>query len=256
MADKLAEDRRTILQHLWGDRGCVIVETGLAPRSDIQVLSAAWNLFTALCQPLPQYRSGELVHTVEVATQQIPGASHYSQSNKSGGYHTDGTLLDTPPDIAMLAGISTADHGGETVIVDGRPIIVELVKTCSEKLSILEGVHPFHSGDISDPLVMHHVIDRAFKYPVIRYMRQYVELGYTQTGRQLPDELAAAFKILDSLTNNPRHQVAVMVNRGLALLWNNTRCLHGRKPFKEVNQRRRLMRTYGARLKADYCFIN
>lgn len=248
VARKLAPDRNAILKRIWDRPGWIVIDIGLTANSDDEVASAAWNLLATLCQPVAQYRTGELIHQVEVATHQISGASHYSQSDKSGGYHTDGTLLDSPPEIAMLAGLGAADYGGETVIVDGRRIVEELGRKWPAHMSVLEEEHPFHSGEMTDPVVTHRVIDRTAELPVIRYMRQYVELGYLQLNRDMPRHLGSALEALDSLTSNERYQDALLVTRGQALLWNNTCCLHGRKPFQQVNQRRRLIRIYGGPL--------
>lgn len=249
LATELEEDRRKILQRIQGAQGWTIIDLGLAERSDDDVASGAWNLFTAISQPVQQYRTGELVHMVEVDAHQAPGASHYSRSNKSGDYHTDGTLLDTPPEIAMLAGVSTSDRGGETVIVDGRLLVDNLAADHSSSLRILQDLHPFHSGDASDPIVMHHIINLALDVPVIRYMRQYVELGYAERHQKVSESVRQALATLDDLANDTSHQVAVLVKRGQALLWNNTWCLHGRRPFTESTYRRRLIRTYGMYVK-------
>ena len=241
----LASADSDILTYLRGEPGWVLVDTGFANRDDCELISAAWNLFSSLCRPVPQYRTGELVYFVEVANKLAQASSHYSQSNKSGGFHTDGTLLDMTPDIAMLAGISTADEGGETVLIDGHAVVARLAELSSQSVSSLEDFHPFHSGDESDPVVAHRVIDRSTQSPVIRYMRRYIELGYIKRQGAVSDCLTAALQDLDALTGDPRHQTAVLIKRGYLLLWNNQRCLHGRRPFKELRERRRLLRTYG-----------
>ena len=159
VANSIEDTRAAVLQFVCGDPGWAVIDTGLAEHADDEITSGAWNLFTALCQPIPQYRSGELIHEVKVASRQILGASHYSQSNRSGGHHTDGALLDIPPDLAMLIGINTADNGGETVIVDGQAIAEEISKNAPAAFSALQDFHPFYSGDAIDPVVMHRVID-------------------------------------------------------------------------------------------------
>jgi hypothetical protein len=234
-----------IMQHLWGEPGWILIDTGLAGHSDETLGSAAWNLFTALCSPVPQYRTGELIYPVEVAHGSVRASSTYSQSNKAGGFHTDGTLLDAPPEIAMLAGIHAADEGGETIIIDGYPIVNRLREGSGHQVSILEDLHPFHSGDFDDPMVTHRIIGNIGELTKIRYSRRYIELGYAQTWQQLSLGLETALQALDALIATPKHQTAVLIDRGHALLWNNMRCLHGRRPFKEVRKHRRLLRTYG-----------
>jgi hypothetical protein len=43
------------------------VDPGLADLDDVGLSSAVWNLFTVMCAPVPQCRSGELIFLVEVA---------------------------------------------------------------------------------------------------------------------------------------------------------------------------------------------
>jgi hypothetical protein len=86
--------------------GCGFASVRFCDRdaSDSELASLTWNLFTMLARPIPQYASGELICRVEVA-QTAQGVSHYSASNRSGGYHPDGTLLDVQPDLVGLLGL-------------------------------------------------------------------------------------------------------------------------------------------------------
>jgi alpha-ketoglutarate-dependent taurine dioxygenase len=240
--------RAEVSRQLWAGPGWAVVDTGLAGGTADEVASGAWNLFTALCEPVPQYRSGELVHSVEVAPHAADVASAYSQSNRSGTFHTDGTLLDTVPDLAMLAGIEAADEGGATVVIDGRAVVARLAEDTPADLAVLEQSQPVHSGDPGEPLVRHAVVDRSGEDVVFRYNPHYIRLGYAREGRAVPDEVSRATTTLDALAADPGHQVPVLIARGHVLLWNNLRCLHGRRAFTERTHRRRLLRAYGRRV--------
>jgi alpha-ketoglutarate-dependent taurine dioxygenase len=247
LADVLAPVRAEVLGRLWGEPGWVEIDTGLADRDDDELAGGLWNLFAALCLPVPQYRTGELVHSVAVADHPADAASVYSQTDKSGAFHTDGTLLDATPELAMLAGISAADEGGETVIVDGCAVAARLHEESPELLAVLERPHPFHSGDEADPVMTHRIVDRSAGTAVFRYNPRYLELGYSRTGQPRPDALAGALDALTALTEDPWYQAPVLIARGHALLWQNMRCLHGRRAFTEQRQRRHLLRVYGVR---------
>lgn len=249
-AQALAPVRAAMLRTLWDGPGWMVIDTGLAGQDDDELASALWNLLTALCQPVPQYRTGELVHLVRVSDEPAQAASAYSQTNLSGTFHTDGTLLDTTPQIAMLAGIRRADEGGETVIIDAQPVVDLLAEGPAPYLEALAAPHPFHSADDADPVARHKIIDRDARPVVVRYNPRYLTFGYAKEGCDVPDPLQQATTALDSLAADPRQHVPVLIERGQALLWNNLRCLHGRYSFRDGRQRRCLLRAYGMRLQA------
>lgn len=232
------------------DPGWLVIDTGLAHRTDDEVASAAWNLFTVLCEPVPQYRTGELVHIVEVSEGPAAAASTYSQSTRSGGFHTDGTLLEATPEVAMLAGINAADEGGETVVIDGDAIVARLLEDSPQHVPVLEQARPFHSGDGSDPVRTHRVVEQTAGRTSLRFNPLYVELGYANRGELVPPELEQAFAAVNVLADDPSLQIPTLITRGKVLLWNNFRCLHGRRPFSERQHRRRLLRAYGRRFPA------
>lgn len=242
----LAAACREITHELREGRGFTVVDTGLAGLADDLLCSAVWNLFTALCRPVPQYRTGELVYPVEVSSSPSLGSSHYSSSNRTGGYHTDGTLLDVTPHVAMLAGLSTADEGGETVLVDGHALVDRMAQATPELLGLLQSPHPFHSGDGDrDPVVEHQIVDRSAGRPRIRYLRRYIDQGYAWRGGEVDEKLTSALDAWDELITVPELRTPVLIERGQILLWDNFRFVHGRTPFVERTCRRRLRRAYG-----------
>jgi len=112
---------------------------------------------------------------------------------------------------------------------------------------VLAARHPFHSGIPADPVVHFPVIAQESGRPVIRYMRRYIELGYRHLGTDPSPALVEAMDDLDAGVEGHEIQEAILVKRGAMLVWNNHRCLHGRRGFTEKNRRRRLLRAYGVR---------
>ncbi|MFF5780761.1 TauD/TfdA family dioxygenase [Streptomyces virginiae] len=245
-SDALRAACADITRELRENKGWLVVDTGLVGLDDEQLCSASWNLFTALCRPVPQYRSGELMYPVEVSAAPTLASSHYSSSSRTGGFHTDGTLLDAAPDLAMLAGLSAADEGGETVLVDAGRLVEALAESAPDLLSLLEEPHPFHSGDnAGDPVMLHRIVSRTASRTEVRYLRRYIEQGHRTQGRAMEDKLVAALDAWEQLIADPAHQASVLIGRGQLLLWDNFRFVHGRTPFTERLHRRRLRRGYG-----------
>src|SRR3712207_533827 len=72
----------SVAGRLRGDPGYAVVDTGLGQATGDELCNAGWNLFTAVCRPVPQYQTGELIFPVEVA----PNGGRYSTSDKSGEF--------------------------------------------------------------------------------------------------------------------------------------------------------------------------
>ncbi|MFJ3928935.1 TauD/TfdA family dioxygenase [Streptomyces sp. NPDC090029] len=244
--DVLAAVRSRITREVQDIQGWTVVDTGLDDLVDDDLCSAVWNLFTTLCRPVPQYRTGELIYPVEVSGAPSLASSHYSSSNRTGGFHTDGTLLDAAPHVAMLAGLSSADEGGETVLVDAHRLVDTMDERTPELLSVLEAPQPFHSGDSTDdPVMLHPVISRSGPHLEVHYLRRYIEQGHGIQGQRMDEKLIDALETWDELIAEPAFQQPVLLERGQVLLWDNRRFVHGRTPFTERLSRRRLRRAYG-----------
>ncbi len=230
------------------DRGAgyAVVAADPAGLTDHDLCTLYWNLFTTAFRPTPQYRSGELIYPVEVS----PGSaetSHYSGSSRVGGYHTDGTLLPQPPDVACLFGLSSAE-GGETLMMDGARLADQLGRLDPAHVEALS--EPVHF-DVKDQIPglatkRQPVLRRDGDEFELRYLRMYIEQGYQAAGTPLPDRLRAAMDAFDEVSRAEENQTPVLLSRGVALFWNNRRVLHGRRPFREQGSLRRLRRLYGA----------
>ncbi|GDY33816.1 TauD/TfdA family dioxygenase [Gandjariella thermophila] len=232
---ELAAAARAVADSILREPGYAVVDTQAAELTDTELVSAAWNLFTVLCVPVPQYLTGELIYPVEVTAATGPGISHYSTSNAAGGFHTDGTMLDQPPAVAALLCVSPADEGGETLLMDGLRLISDL--TPEHRLALTRPFW-FHSGDPGSPLRHQPILNGT----ELRYLRRYIEEGHRQAGAELS---TTALDALDRLSELPDRQRPVPLRRAQVLLWDNTRFIHGRRPFTENTSRRRLRRMYG-----------
>ncbi|MEV4611543.1 TauD/TfdA family dioxygenase [Kitasatospora sp. NPDC049258] len=240
--------RDDIASAIGGAAGSAIVRVDPDGLGDEDLCSLYWNFFTALLRPVEQYSSGELIYPVEVKAGAAE-TSHYSNSNKAGNYHTDGTLLPQLPDVAFLFGLSAAT-GGETLLMDVNGLVERLA-----------GIDPAHVAELSRP-VPFDVKDqtagiRVKRQPVLtptadgyelRYVRLYIEQGFAAEGTPVPAELLAAMDAFDEVSAVAAVDAeCVLLERGVGLLWDNRRMLHGRRPFQEATSSRRLRRVYGVR---------
>jgi hypothetical protein len=235
-----------ILAAIRGDTGSAIVRIAQEGLSDHDICILYWNLFTALFRPVPQYSSGELIYPVEVKA----GAgetSHYSNSNKAGNYHTDGTLLPQLPDVAFLFGLSAAT-GGETLLMDVNSLVQQLTRIDPAHVAELSQPVPF---DVKDQMAgikikRQPVLTRTSDCYELRYVRLYIEQGFAAEDTPVPPKLLAAMDEFDKISSKAAGNAgSVLLERGVGLLWDNRRMLHGRRPFQETTSSRRLRRIYG-----------
>ena len=244
----LAEVRARLL----GEPGWAWLSFGASSAGDANAMcGAAWNLFTALCCPIAQYSSGELACFVEVA-EGGAGATHYSNSNRDGAFHTDGTLLETAPDVVGLFCLSHADQGGDTVLIDIQRLLRDA--ELHSYSALLGRAHTFSSIEPARGCIQSQTNPiLTLDPPRIRYLRLYLEDDYRNRDQQLPRELREAMDVLDRLAADPEHQLAMPLRPGQVLLWDNRRFLHGRRAFAERERRRRLARFYGVWSSSGKC---
>jgi hypothetical protein len=238
--------RDGIVAAVRGDAGGAVIRVAVEDLSDHDLCTLYWNFFTTLFRPVPQYNSGELIYPVEVKAGAAQ-TSHYSNSSKAGGYHTDGTLLPELPDVAFLFGLSAAT-GGETLLMDVNGLVEQLARIDPAHVAELSRPVPFDVKDQMDGIRIKRqpVLTRTANGYELRYVRMYIEQGFAAEGTPVPPELVAAMDAFDEVSSAAAvHAEDVLLERGVGLLWDNRRMLHGRRPFKETTSTRRLRRIYG-----------
>lgn len=227
--------------------GYALIDLSLPDASDDLICRAAWNLLTTLCLPVAQYVTGELFFPVEAADVQ-PLHSPFSMSRSEAAFHNDGTFLPVAPEIAALLSLSSADEGGETVIVDGADVLDDLCASDASVAAVLFDEHPIDlrgqtggNPTRSQPIASRDEGERLR----LRYVRAYIEQGYDKAGLRMSDRTRVAFDRFDALAAAEERQISFLLERGELLVVDNQRYLHGRRAFRETTRRRRLRRVYG-----------
>jgi alpha-ketoglutarate-dependent taurine dioxygenase len=244
-AELVAICRRALIMVL-DEPGFSVIEMDVGELTDAGICTAAWNIFAALCKPIPQYRSGEMICNVEVSSERV-GVSHYLSSNMPGGYHTDGTLLNHPPDVVALFGLEPADIGGATILVDARKLCDQLNQLNPSHICTLSLKHHFDTrGQIDGQVTKkQRILLRDSNRFELRYLSYFIKEGYKKAGEVISPALVDAMEALESLAEDQTNQIRILLRRGTLLIWDNHRFLHAREAFEEQRKRRRLRRIYG-----------
>jgi TfdA family taurine catabolism dioxygenase TauD len=210
---------------------------------------AYWNLFTCLGDPITQYSTGELLFGVRTTQSSAPLMSHYSQSNRGGGFHTDGTFLRQTPFFVGLICLEQAQHGGDSILIDGRMVCRELAANHPEVLQSLQREYYFDCcGQLPGiEARLKPIISAGGGEIFIQYLRSYIVEGHAKVGQPLGAKAIAEIDIFDSLLEREDFQLLYKLRPGEMLIFNNRFMLHGRKPFYDEGDgpsRRHLIRVY------------
>ena len=150
--------------------------------------------------------------------------------------HTDEAYRAVPPGILVLFCVRPAATGGETVLVDGFQIGERLRREDPEAFALLARVrqpfHRIHDGTIDQrtraPVL---VLDDAGELVGFRFHTR------TAAPLDLPAELVervyAANHRLSALMMAPANQVRFALGPGEAVLFDNHRVMHSRRPFDD-----------------------
>ena len=155
----------------------------------------------------------------------VPNA--YRHSDQAQPLHTDGSYIPSFPDAGLLACVSQASAGGETIFLDG-PTLVE----------ILQRADPVLLARLEATAVPHARSGDRRVAPVIRRDGDAIILNWNNycvdpSADQRVDDLRADF--FSFLAREPGIHASVVPVRlapGEAVIWKDDRVLHGRNGFK------------------------
>lgn len=155
-------------------------------------------------------------------------ANAFRHSNTEQPLHTDGAYVsDFDYDIVFLICLQQADHGGETVFLDGEQFVDRLSERDSTLLSNLESTPVrFSKGRMGHKTV-----------PIIRRDAEGVIINWNQfrVANDNPSEvieLAQKFQaIVEGEMRDGANLVPIRLSEGEAVFFQDHRVLHGRRAF-------------------------
>ena len=149
------------------------------------------------------------------------------------GPHTDGTYAIDSPGYQVFHCLQHDGTGGENTLVDGFRVAQEIRNTDPQAFEVLTSVRvPCHYlGDGVHLRAEHPVIELDDQGE----LRQVAYNNYDRAPFRLPvarmNEFYRALTLWDRLVNDPRFEIAIKLNPGTVLLFDNWRTLHGRRAY-------------------------
>lgn len=190
--------------------------------------------------PVRQNPKGELLGTVtNVADSRDPNARVY-ETNAHLPFHTD------PSDVVGLLCLRKAKAGGLSSLASVAAIYNEMLSRHPDDLALFyRRWYYAHLGEdlpSLSPLFSYHRGKLAF-----RYLRQYIELGHDIMESPLSAEEVMALDRFDSIAQDPRFHLDMMLEPGDLQWANNYTVLHSRTGFEDhedADRRRKMLRLW------------
>jgi alpha-ketoglutarate-dependent taurine dioxygenase len=168
----------------------------------------------------------------------LPGSSHLGFGSGELMPHTDGTSLASPPVLMMLACVTPAAQGGESILVDGAEVHRRLTTRPADMLDALQRAGSVEFG-VSPPY-------RGSVFSVTSSGRLYIRFRYDGFAR-FSHPVEKWLPTLLSVMNDCAQTVRLTSGQGYVL--QNGRWLHGRTAF--IGQRR-MLRALGTEARASH----
>jgi len=187
---------------------------------------------------------GEVVK--EVADRGLPfdpASSKYSDSNRGGNYHTDGTELPIPIRYFPLYCVRPAARGGVSKLVSSYTIHNRLQ---DDDLNSLQRLYrPFYWDRRSrvGPNGERTIEKPVFEYDKdlkCRYQRLFIELGYKLANQSVEQDVSRALDAMDRHLYDDALAMDIPLRAGQVLVCNNSFTLHGRSEFQDAPGQPRL----------------
>jgi alpha-ketoglutarate-dependent taurine dioxygenase/glutathione synthase/RimK-type ligase-like ATP-grasp enzyme len=154
------------------------------------------------------------------------GVTGYSRTHLALSLHTDSTYMPVPHELVAFQCVNSAGMGGVSTYAHVEEVEARL---SPEIISLLEEtVYPFGRG--------HHAILSHQPERTIRYYKGQLDFA-VGNGAELDRKYQDAITELDNVLAKLALKNQVLLQPGQALIFNNSKALHGRTAFDETSDR-------------------
>lgn len=197
----------------------------------------AWVLGTALGRPMVQNTDGwRLIEVYDRGIRKtIEDGARYHQTKQGSYMHNDAVNDVDPIDYLLLSCGQSAYIGGESILVDAKPVH-DVLEQHPEVLSVLTQDFWFEKRGMSLSEETGFFRSPIIRYtpggePLVRYFRTYIEVAHEKVGEPITDEQRAALDFFDAVLDQSSVQYRIRLERGQTLVSADDRFLHTRTAF-------------------------
>ncbi|MGQ4516201.1 TauD/TfdA family dioxygenase [Streptomyces sp. DW26H14] len=197
----------------------------------------AWVLGKALGRPMVQNTDGwRLIEVYDRGVRKtIEDGARYHQTKQGSYMHNDAVNDVDPIDYLLLSCGQSAYIGGESILVDAKPVH-EVLSQHPDILAILTQEFWFEkrgmslseeTGFFRSPIIRY----TADGEPLVRYFRTYIEVAHEKKGEPITAEQRDALDFFDAVLDQSSVQYRIRLERGQTLVSADDRFLHTRTAF-------------------------
>jgi hypothetical protein len=147
-------------------------------------------------------------------------------------------------EIVGLMCVQRAESGGHSRMVSTLAVHNEIMRTRPELLDVLYRGFPtavVEAKQSANPVTPYNVpifscVDGKVSCV---YSRQFMRAAEERLGRSIPDDLAKALAVFDTLLSDDRFRLHFMLEPGEMMIWNNFTIMHSRTSFEDSATRKR-----------------
>lgn len=211
-----------------------VIQTSLTSANEIIELQNM--IANELGELLPQNSEGEknvLVYSRSPAHSVLKGA-RFHQTQEAGYFHTDNANTPFKWDYVILACLSTAKSGGESILVDGKKVYEHLKNNQPNTLKKLEMNYFWEERGLSNDIFPAPIISYdELGIPEFRYLRPYMESAHRRAKKPLDSAQIEALNDLEKLFSNPENQYRQKLRTGEILITKDSLVPHSRTAFTD-----------------------
>ncbi|WP_238120704.1 MULTISPECIES: TauD/TfdA family dioxygenase [unclassified Xanthobacter] len=190
--------------------------------------------------PVSQNRKGDMLGVVQNVGDLSDKNTRVYETSRYLPYHTDLS------DMVGLLSVRRAKQGGLSSLVSAATVFNEILATYPQYMGLY--YRPMHCSHLGEDVPGMTPIFSFFNNKLsCRYLRQYLELGHDLRGVPLSQVEKEALDIFDSVIQDPRLRLDMMLEPGDIQFANNYAVMHSRTEFEdfpELERRRRLLRLW------------
>jgi hypothetical protein len=236
-----SEQLRGFAEELENGRGFLLLRGLPVERySEDDIRTIYYGIGLHLGSPVRQNPKGDLLGLVMHVGDVNDKQTRVYETNLYLPYHTD------PSDVVGLLCLRRAKSGGMSSLVSSASIYNEIVRHHSEFLALF--YRPFYYAHLGEN---EPGLSPIFSFNngklSCRYLRQYIELGHEMMSLPLSRIEVEALDIFDSIMQNDKLRLDMMLQPGDLQFANNYMVMHSRTEFQdydEIELRRKMLRLW------------
>ena len=203
-----------------------------------------WVVSQLLGSPLVQSSEGNrLVHVYDRdRTKRMEDGARYHQTRQGGSVHTDNVNAPEPWEYLVFGCIEPAQHGGESIVVNGYSVHSYLKQNAPDALRILEQDFFWEYRGIADDVYRAPIVTYGAEGdPYFRYLRTYLESAHRKVQEPLTAEQLWAMDVLDAALELSDLQLRIALCAGEILVTFDSQMFHGRTSFADHPEARSIV---------------